>query len=205
MPEAVFWCSRLVSKSQNVCIFFNKIWSHFGLNACSSFAKVSTMPSMSRRVGGCHWMKLAMAQHEDRTSVTMAQCSPQPTRLLHWDGATTRWRATGWAGRKLLPAEGHTKIGNGKWKGMKGNIDIPCFKKLQNLSAFYIFLHCLVLHLLFVRQWILPTATSLGNLIWCHTIKVKPACCAKSHANFSSKTETGDVGCTPLGCAKPQR
>lgn len=104
-------------------------------------------------------------------------------------------------GNYYLPkATQNWEMGNGK-----GNIDILCFKKLQNLFAFYIFLRCLFLHLLFVRQWILPTATSLGNLIWCHTIKVKPACCAKSHANFSSKTETGDVGCTPLGCAKPQR
>ena len=108
-----------------------------------------------------------------------------------------------WLGRKeTTTCRRPHKIGNGKWEG---NIDILCFKKLQNLSAFYIFLHCLFVHLLFVRKWILPTATSLGNLIWCHTTKVKPVCCAKSHANFSSKTATGDVGCTPLGCAKPQR
>ena len=164
MPEAVFWCSRLVSKSENVCPFH--VFHFFKQNLkslwleCMFFVCKGQYYAFNEQKGW--WLPLdevgygtARGQdskcHHDPVQATRSATpwpnSPQPTRLLHWDGATTRWRATGWAGRKLLPAEGHTKLemGNGK-----GNIDILCFKKLQNLSAFffYIFLHCLFLHLL---------------------------------------------------------
>lgn len=85
----------------------------------SSFAKVSTMPSMSRRVGGCHWMKLAMAQHEDRTAgvthkrYAMAQ---QPTAdqasSLGWHNNALK---SNWLGLKeTTTCRRPHKMGNGK-------------------------------------------------------------------------------------------
>lgn len=155
MPEAVFWCSRLVSKSQNVCIFFQQNLKSFW-HECMFFVCKGQYYAFNEQKGW--WLPLDEVGYGTARGPD-SKCHHDPVLEVLCHGPTAHSQPgffTGMAqqrgeeqlvgpeGNYYLPkATQNWEMGNGK-----GNIDILCFKKLQNLSAFYIFLRCLFLHLL---------------------------------------------------------